>query len=143
MLWPEPGEVVDVWKNEYNYFAPRFGFAYRLPQRMVIRGGYGIFYSAAQFDNVNILQLNPPNGGSLTVINPIRNPIATIQNPVPAELYPQNPIFNVVSIPPDRNRRNAYLQNWNLQLSRELSNSDVSGGRLGGQQGNPCRYQSQ
>jgi outer membrane receptor protein involved in Fe transport len=125
VLWPEPGEVVDVWKNEYNYFAPRFGFAYRLPQRMVIRGGYGIFYSAAQFDNVNILQLNPPNGGSLTVINPIRNPIATIQNPVPAELYPQNPIFNVVSIPPDRKRNNAYLQNWNLQLSRELSNSDV------------------
>jgi hypothetical protein len=125
VLWPEPGEVVDVWKNEYNYLAPRFGFAYRLPQRMVIRGGYGIFYSAAQFDNVNILQLNPPNGGSLTVINPTRNPIATIQNPVPAELYPENPIFNVVSIPPDRKRRNAYLQNWNLQLAREFSNSDV------------------
>ena len=125
VLWPDPGQVVDVWKNEYHYVAPRFGFAYRLPQKMVIRGGYGIFYSAAQFDNVNILQLNPPNGGSLTVINPIRNPIATIENPVPAELYPANPIFNVVSIPPDRNRRNAYLQNWNLQLSRELSNSDV------------------
>ncbi|HYZ87590.1 MAG TPA: TonB-dependent receptor, partial [Bryobacteraceae bacterium] len=125
VLWPEPGQVVDVWKNEYHYLAPRFGFAYRLPHRMVVRGGYGIFYSAAQFDNVNILQLNPPNGGSLTVINPTRNPIATIQNPIPTELYPENPIFNVVSIPPDRKRRNAYLQNWNLQLSRELSTSDV------------------
>ncbi|MEB2363732.1 MAG: TonB-dependent receptor [Bryobacterales bacterium] len=125
ILWPELGEVVDVWKNEYNYIAPRFGFAYRLPQRMVLRGGYGIFYSAAQFDNINILQLNPPTGGSLTVINPTRNPVATIQNPVPAQLYPENPIFNVVSVPPDRKRRNAYLQNWNLQIARELSSNDV------------------
>ncbi|MBO0799950.1 MAG: hypothetical protein J2P31_14110, partial [Blastocatellia bacterium] len=98
---------------------------YRMPKRFVIRGGYGIFYSIAQFDNMNILQLNPPNGGSVTVINPSINPIATIQNPVPAELYPANPYFNVVSIPMDRKRRNAYVQNFNLQLSHELTNSDV------------------
>jgi outer membrane receptor protein involved in Fe transport len=132
VLWPQLGEVVDVWKNEFRNLGPRFGLAYRLPYRMVLRGGYGIFFTAAQFDNINILQLNPPVGGSLTVINPIRNPVATIQNPVPAELYPQNPIFNVVSIPPDRKRRNAYLQNWNLQMSRELgSNSVVEIGWVG------------
>jgi hypothetical protein len=91
----------------------------------VLRGGYGIFYSVAQFDNMNILQLNPPNGGSLTVINPALNPVATIQNPVPAELYPANPIFNVVSVPIDRKRRNGYMQNFNLQLSKELTRSDV------------------
>jgi len=91
----------------------------------VIRGGYGIFYSVAQFDNMNILQLNPPGGGSLTVINPTINPPATIQNPVPAEIYPIAPIFNVVSVPPDRKRRNAYVENFNLQVSRELTNNDV------------------
>jgi len=125
VLWPEPGKVEDIYKNEYKYFGPRFGFAWRLPHDMVVRGGYGIFYSAAQFDNMNILQLNPPAGGSLTVTNPADNPIATIQNPVPAALYPSNPIFNVVSIPPDRQRRNAYMQNFNLQVSRQLSQNDV------------------
>ncbi len=125
VLWPEPGKVEDVYKNEYKYFSPRFGFAWRLPQNMVIRGGYGIFYSAAQFDNINILQLNPPTAGSLTVINPADNPIATIDNPVPAVLYPTNPIFNVVSIPADRKRRNAYMQNFNFQLSRQLGSNDV------------------
>ena len=40
----------------------------------VLRGGYGIFYTAAQFDNVNILQLNPPGGGSLTVTNTASEP---------------------------------------------------------------------
>ncbi len=125
VLWPNPGEVADFYFGEYRDFGPRFGFAYRLPKRMVVRGGYGIFYSVAQFDNMNILQLNPPAGGSLTVINPSANPVATIQNPVPAELYPNNPIFNVVTVPADRKRRNAYVQNFTLQLSHEISHSDV------------------
>jgi outer membrane receptor protein involved in Fe transport len=125
VLWPNPGEVVDFYQGEYADFGPRFGFAYRLPKRTVIRGGYGIFYSIAQFDNMNILQLNPPNGGSVTVINPSINPVATLQNPVPPELYPANPFFNVVSIPMDRKRRNAYVQNFNFQLSHELTQSDV------------------
>lgn len=125
VLWPNPGEVVDFYQGEYTDFGPRIGFAYRLPKKSVIRGGYGIFFSVSQFDNMNILQLNPPNGGSVTVINPTLNPVATIQNPVPAELYPANPYFNVVSIPADRKRRNAYVQNFNLQLSHELTQSDV------------------
>ena len=125
VLYPEPGKVAgDLWENEYKYIGPRIGFAYRF-HRSVIRGGYGIFYTAAQFDNVNILQLNPPGGGSLTVTNNAVNPIATIQNPVPRELYPQNPIFNVVTLPPDRKRRNAYIQNWNMQVSREITPNDA------------------
>ncbi len=125
VLWPPPGQVADIYLNEYKYFSPRFGFAWRLPHEMVVRGGYGVFYSAAQFDNTNILQLNPPTAGSLTVINPVTNPVATIEYPVPAALYPTNPIFNVVSVPPDRKRHNAYMQNFNLQLSRQLTQNDV------------------
>jgi len=30
---------------------------------MVVRGGYGLFYFGGQFDNINILQLNPPTAG--------------------------------------------------------------------------------
>ena len=126
VLYPEPGQPADdLWKNEYNYISPRFGLAYRFSERTVLRAGYGIFYTAAQFDNVNILQLNPPTAGSLTVTNTSLNPIATIQNPVPRELYPVNPIFNVVTLPEDRKRRNAYIQNWNFQLSRQLTSNDA------------------
>ncbi len=125
VLWPPPGQAVDIYKNEFKYFSPRFGFAWRLRNNMVVRGGYGIFYTAAQFDNTNILQLNPPTAGSLTVTNPAANPIATINTPVPAALYPNNPIFNVVSVPQDRLRHNAYMQNYNLQVSRELTRHDV------------------
>ena len=35
VLWPEPGKMVDIYLGEYEYFGPRFGFAYRLPQTML------------------------------------------------------------------------------------------------------------
>jgi len=125
VLWPEPGTVTDLWLNEHHYFGPRFGFAYRLGAGSVVRGGYGIFYTSAHFDNINILQLNPGAGGSLTITNNALNPVATIQNPVPRELFPANPIWNVVTLPEDRKRRNADVQNWNLEFSRSLSPNDV------------------
>jgi hypothetical protein len=81
---------------------------------------------------MNILQLNPPAGGSLTVRNELVNaagapiaPIATIQNPVPRELYPDKPIFNVVTVPPDRKRRNAYVQNYNATIAHQITNNDL------------------
>jgi hypothetical protein len=117
---------------EYGYFGPRFGLAYRISDRTVLRGGYGIFRTAAQFDNMNILQLNPPAGGSLTVRNELVDasgnpiaPLATIQNPVPRELYPDKPIFNVVSVPLDRKRRNAYVQNYNATIAHQITADDL------------------
>ncbi len=123
-LYPDPGKQADLWLNEYWHVAPRFGFAYRFHNATVVRGGYGIFTTAAHFDNINVLQLNPPGAGSLTVTNPNLNPIATVQNPVPRELYPVQPIFNVVSIAPDRKHTNAYVQNFSLQVEREFGRND-------------------
>ncbi|MBI1358232.1 MAG: TonB-dependent receptor plug domain-containing protein [Acidobacteria bacterium] len=125
-LFPEtPGTFEQPYVNQYNYLGPRFGFAYRFDEKTVIRGGYGIFRTAGQFDNMNILQLNPPAGGSVTVLNTATNPVATIDNPAPAEIFPENPFFNVVSVPPDRKRRNAYIQNMSFQVQRQLTRNDV------------------
>jgi hypothetical protein len=133
ILWPPDnrnsgegqGTVADMWENEHWHIAPRFGFALRVTPRMTVRGGYGIFTGANQFDHMNVLQLNPPIAGSLTVINPSLNPVATIQNPAPRELYPARPIYNVVSIEPGRKHMNPYMQNWNLQVSRQLGLHDA------------------
>ena len=53
-----------IWHITGKDFGPRVGFAYSLPHQMVVRGGYGIGYYAGQFDNINILQLNPPDDPS-------------------------------------------------------------------------------
>ena len=88
-----------LWHASHKNFAPRLGLAYNAPAGFVVRGGYGIFYYGGQFDNLNILQLNPPTAGSLTLTNPALPPLATIENPIPAALYPANPFFNAVTLP--------------------------------------------
>jgi hypothetical protein len=91
VLWPQQGQVAELWEQEYWHVAPRVGFAYRMRSNTVIRGGYGIFTTAHQFNNLDILQLNPPIAGSVTITNDTVNPVATINSPMPAALFP-NPI---------------------------------------------------
>jgi hypothetical protein len=124
VLWPAPGEKVDLFIKEHNHVAPRVGFAYRLRNNLVLRGGYGIFTMAAHFDEFNILQINPPNA-SILLTNPNTNPVATIQNPLPASLLPTPLIYNVVSTEVDRKHLDGYYQNWNLSGGYEITRNDI------------------
>jgi hypothetical protein len=49
--------------KDTNNFGPRLGFAYVLkPDRLVLRGGYGVFYGGEEFrGSTGNLPLNPPN----------------------------------------------------------------------------------
>ena len=118
----------DLWSVTHKDFAPRLGFAYSVLPTMVVRGAYGISYYGGQFDNINILQLNPPTAGSLTITNPSSNPVATIQTPVPASLYPAAPFFNAVTLPADRRRPDLMLQTYNVTVSKQVGSNvlDVS-----------------
>ena len=33
-----------LWHTKYNNFAPRFGAAYQITPKTVVRGGFGLFY---------------------------------------------------------------------------------------------------
>lgn len=120
---PEPGQKLhNMWTVTHKNFGPRIGFAYSATPSLVVRGGYGIFYYGGQFDYINILQLNPPTAGSLTITNPSQ-PVATIDNPVPASLYPDPPYFNAVTLPADRKRSDLYLQTFNLTTSKQFGSN--------------------
>ena len=112
--------VDELYFNKHRHWAPRLGFAYQLNDRLVVRGGYGVFNMALHLDNINTLGTNPPTA-SVQVTNPTLNPIATIANPFPAALVPANTIFNVTSAEVDRNHRDGYYQNWNVAVGYELS----------------------
>ncbi|MGC2673347.1 MAG: carboxypeptidase regulatory-like domain-containing protein [Candidatus Acidiferrum sp.] len=46
---------------DLNNFAPRLGFAYQMTDRLVWRGGYGVFYQHdSRIGSESLLQLNPP-----------------------------------------------------------------------------------
>ncbi len=131
-FYPPPGQVLhNIWQITNKDISPRFGFAYSPGSNWVLRGGYGIFYFGGQFDNINILQLNPPVAGSLTITNPSLQPLATIENPVPAALYPTNPIFNAVTLPVDPLHRDTYVQNWNVMVSKQFGANAIDVGYVG------------
>ena len=83
VLWPEPGEVVDraVFQRAASLGAAS-RLAYQMNDRLVLRGGYGVFNMALHLDNINTLGTNPPTA-SVQVTNPTLNPVATLAIPVP------------------------------------------------------------
>jgi len=120
-----------------NNFAPRFGFSYRMGQKSVVRGGYGISYYTGRYGFT---------GGTLSTQFPV---LYNIQNGVTGDFIVDGtfdilPVVPIIDIPSNgritpapaqaffvipRNNRYPYVQSFNLTYQRELGNSitwDVS-----------------
>jgi len=100
-----------------NNWAPRLGLAWQaIPGRMVIRGAYGLFYSAEDFYGSEAnLPLNPPNfvqvGLQQTGLNappPIR-----LSDPLPADILTRFRTENLALRTRERENRAALIQQWN------------------------------
>src|SRR6266567_2163199 len=72
-------------KLDTNNFAPRFGFAYSVNPKMVVRGGYGLFYASQIFDSQFLGQI-----GAFDSVTPYvgttdngATPFTTLANPFP------------------------------------------------------------
>jgi len=122
-----------IWHVTGKNFGPRLGFAYSLPYQMVVRAGYGISFYGGQFDNINILQLNPPDDPSFSLFNgncgyctTPNAPTLTVENPVSSSISAS--VANIVSLPPGNGHPDLYLGTWNLTVSKQFSNNviDVS-----------------
>jgi hypothetical protein len=119
-----------LWTVTHKDFSPRVGFAYSLPWKSVVRGGYAISFYGGQFDNLNILQLNPPADPSFSLSNgncgyctTPNAPTSTLDYPVSASITPA--VANVVTEPNNGNGVTAkhpdlYLQTWNLTISKQF-----------------------
>ena len=128
------GKDIDtLWPRDFNNFAPRFGFAYQPKPngKMVIRGGYGIFYDVP---NLNAFADNrPPNSGAFGInANPAgSDPVYAISRSN-FTLVPNQPFFDSASGPTtlgvfsvSQNFRNAYVQNYNLNGQYQLGQTTV------------------
>jgi hypothetical protein len=115
-------------QTQYKMFAPRFGFAYQLTDKTVLRGGAGIFFNASG------------NGGALYRLHR-QLPFGATTTPVINELdpthmwttvsqgLPPNPTLNVASIVNNptgtwysipHNYQNAYAEQFNFGIERQL-----------------------
>ncbi len=120
-------------QTNYHDFAPRFGIAYRLNEKTVFRGGFGISYSPFPDNtyayNFPVKQNNAyePNCGFCPAVLP-SGQIATFQAgfppPTPATI-PSNGIIanadvNQSYIVINKNFREPYVESWNVALQRSL-----------------------
>ncbi len=78
-----------IWEPDKNNWAPRFGLAYRLADDTVLRGGYGIFYSKTQGNELQGKINSPPMVFSINLLGSLTTPNLVIDRdafPSPAEL---------------------------------------------------------
>jgi hypothetical protein len=125
--------------TNWNRFAPRFGFAYGVNDKMTIRGGYGIFFvplslepTTAQGNNFTTSLVQSTQTGQVVQPGSSQSQTVFLTNPFPGGL----PLAPGTSLGPDTligqdifavepRRGNAYNQQWNLVLQRELARNLV------------------
>jgi hypothetical protein len=110
-----------------NDFAPRIGFAWRVPSldETVVRGGYGIYYDVTVLNGKFTTSFNPPYFALEQFVTDFQVPLVrplTLSDPFSSGALAQG-AFSPFSI--DRNLRNAYVQQWNLTVERELPFDNV------------------
>jgi hypothetical protein len=105
-------------KPKVTNFVPRLGFAYRLNDKMVIRGGYGIFNET--LSRYSRIQGGGPFQISETYVNSITNgiPLFTFPNPFPSSLARANiPSQSVTGYP--LNPDNGKIHQFSLTVERQ------------------------
>ena len=113
-----PSKLVN---GDHNNWAPRFGFAYRLTNATVVRGGFGIYYGTTFGDQFLSFPKNPPFVLTERVEAPAgRIPTLTLSNAFPsAGSPPTNPSFVAF----DPNIKMNYVEQYNLTVERQITNS--------------------
>ena len=105
-------------------FGPRFGFAYRAMEKLVVRGGYGIMYVPTPGDttatgfNVTTTMVTTLDGG-LTPVNTLNDPFPDgVLKPTGSTLGALTGVGGPVS-GQLRNVQRGYSQQWNLTVQYE------------------------
>jgi hypothetical protein len=102
-------------------FAPRIGATYRLTDKTVVRGGWGIYYNPNQMNTFTFLTNNPPLAAQVTYSNDPNNPTLSFQNPTGTAA----PGGATDMISPNRDLPNAYKNQWSFDVQHELLPSTV------------------
>ncbi|MBI3693329.1 MAG: TonB-dependent receptor [Acidobacteria bacterium] len=111
-----------------NRWAPRFGFAYQMARTLVVRGGYGIFYTPRTgqqgvYNGQEGFSSTTPHVASIDGFIPIgflRDPFPSgfIQSVRSTQGLLTNVGLGVASM--DRGQQASYLQQWNFAIQKSL-----------------------
>lgn len=114
-------------ENDLNNFAGRFGFAFKplKSDRLVLRGGYGIYYDRISTRTINTQVLNFPFFSLGTrVLGPLSDPFAPVPAPSAFPVIPTVPSTLGVPISGiflDPNFRTPYVQQYNFNVQYQFA----------------------
>ena len=118
---PDGVSETTLMRLDTNNVAPRLGFAYKLRDRTVLRGGAGIFYG----DHPTVgasgrLPANPPYQVNVTYATDSITPIVTLDSGFPANALDPvfSPFLTLNAWDPDGPQAQAY--HWNTNVQHEL-----------------------
>lgn len=123
----QPGDSRGLTRTNWLDFSPRFGLAYQLDPRTVIRTGFGAYRSLTGGGTFVRLGFNPPNFIETFFIAPNSvTPVARLQTGVPSF---QQGSGRIEGLSPrhlfeDDNRNQLTLQ-WNFNVQRQLTSNFV------------------
>lgn len=123
------GQPETLWKTNQNLLMPRFGFAYSLTPKTVVRGGYGIFFDALGVTNIHVNQTGFSQATDIVPsLNNGQTYISSLSNPFPdGFLLPAGArgglstnLGQGISFF-DENTTSSYMQRWQFAVQRELA----------------------
>ncbi|MCS7025787.1 MAG: TonB-dependent receptor [Bryobacteraceae bacterium] len=127
------GKPRSVRDPNFRNFGPRLGFAYRLNNKSVVRGGYGIFYLpigletgvvSTPFDfNIPAVSVNPDFTPRTTLSDPFGGGLNLTVNRITDGTYLTGSFPSRGTVV--RRVPAGYIQQWNFALSRQLGRSNV------------------
>jgi hypothetical protein len=115
-------------KTTWTNFAPRFGLAYRINEKTVFRGGYGISYTpiialdnggwAFNYPVLPFQPLNAPNSYTAAGSMAAGYPRLAIVQAGTDGIIRNAPDYQYLVVP--KNTKPAYVQSWNVAFQRSL-----------------------
>ena len=117
----EAGVPLQLTANDTNQWAPRVGFAYRLGERTVVRGGYGMFYEAEGTSgrlNFHFLPFSMSEGVNATTNVVPNRTLANYFLGVPFGASVGAVGWNPLTL----DAQFGYDQRWNIGVQREIMN---------------------
>jgi hypothetical protein len=111
-----PAKGFEFHEGNYTDIGPRLGATYRLGQKTVLRGGFGIYYNPNQMNTFTFLTNNPPLAPVTTYTSDPANPTLSFANP--SGQLGAVPRPDIIS--PTRELPSARKTQWSFDIQREV-----------------------